>query len=93
MFFLGGGGGASGPFFLGEGPGFVLVLWREGTGVCLFLWRDQYTIFFSTVDFFFFYSRFGGTMAPAGPPIDPSLRTSHNSYRGVKIYYLSYNLN
>jgi hypothetical protein len=34
---------------------------------------DQYTIFFFPQLIFFFIPDLGGTMAPAGPPIDPSL--------------------
>jgi hypothetical protein len=51
MFFFwgGGGGGALGPFFLGEGPGFVLVLWRGGLGFV-------YSYGGTSILFFFFHS-------------------------------------
>jgi hypothetical protein len=67
------------PFFLGEGPEFVLVSWRGGLGFVYSYRGDQYTIFFSTADFFFIPD-LGGTMAPAGPPIGPSLPLHHHPY-------------
>jgi hypothetical protein len=61
-----------GTLFSRGGTGVCFSLVEGGTGVCLFLWGDQYTIFFSIADFLFIPD-LGGTMAPAGPPIGPSL--------------------
>jgi hypothetical protein len=76
---------------LGGGGGIGTVFSRGGTGVCFSLVEGgggglefvysyggtNILFFFSTTDFFFIPD-LGGTMAPAGPPIDPSLFLANN---------------
>jgi hypothetical protein len=68
MFFFWGGGGGIGTVFSRGRTGVCFSLMEGGTGVCLFLWGDQYTIFFSTADFFFFILDLGGDHGPSRSP-------------------------
>jgi hypothetical protein len=83
-FFLGG----HWDLFSRGGTGVCFSPVEGGTGVCLFLWGDQYTtFFFLQLIFFFLIPDLGGTMAPAGSPIDPSL----NGTQGNTSFFFFFN--
>jgi hypothetical protein len=96
-FFWGGGGGI-GTVFSRGGTRVCFSLVEGGTVVSLFLWGDQYTIyyFFFSQLIFYFIPDLGGTLAPAGPPIDPSLHKTlpnQNKYICIiilKVIYLRF---
>jgi hypothetical protein len=62
--------GELGPFVLGEGPGFVLVLWGGGGGIVYSYGGTSilFLFFFSTADFFFLFQILGGPWPQPVPP-------------------------